>query len=242
MAIRLNVIIVHSPPPLAGAQQLAESLVGELIGRPGIDVALVSSLDGISADSTDALTLESISGDVAVLDWRSPADLMHALAALQFIGSRAPHANDPSSDEPPAGTRKIYAFDLQTQVDAKQLCSDLQALLASRRVQTFTIGVSDAGLGVSDAGLGVSDAGLGVSDAGFEQATKQPHTIGSAVHQWGSQASSETAPTDHSGSQADSATRSAGASRVTSPAASPTPNDRAIDLDALVDQLDLLDP
>ncbi len=235
MAIRLNVIIVHSPPPLAGAQQLAESLVGELIGRPGIDVALVSSLDGISADSTDALTLESISGDVAVLDWRSPADLMHALAALQFIGSRAPHANDPSSDEPPAGTRKIYAFDLQTQVDAKQLCSDLQALLASRRVQTFTIGVSDAK-------LGVSDTGLGVSDAGFEQATKQPHTIGSAVHQWGSQASSETAPTDHSGSQADSATRSAGASRVTSPAASPTPNDRAIDLDALVDQLDLLDP
>jgi hypothetical protein len=160
---------------------------------------------------------------------------MHALAALQFIGSRAPHANDPSSDEPPAGTRKIYAFDLQTQVDAKQLCSDLQALLASRRVQTFTIGVSDAK-------LGVSDTGLGVSDAGFEQATKQPHTIGSAVHQWGSQASSETAPTDHSGSQADSATRSAGASRVTSPAASPTPNDRAIDLDALVDQLDLLDP
>jgi hypothetical protein len=241
MAIRLNVIIVHSPPAIPGAQQLAESLVGELIGRPGIDVALVESLSGISESSTDALTLESITGDVAVLDWRSPADLVQALAALQFVGTRAPHANDPGGNDPsandPGGSdpqreeavlmgRKIYAFDLQTHTDAKQLCNDLQALLATRRVQTFAIGGRDSGA---------------------SPAAEQPDAVGTTVRKPITRAARNEQPSDQANPPADAPDDAAVASPVESRAASSqssatASNTTSIDLDALVDELDLLDP
>ena len=35
MAVRLSVVMVHSPPPSAGAARLAEAIVGELIGTAG---------------------------------------------------------------------------------------------------------------------------------------------------------------------------------------------------------------
>ena len=57
MAVRLSVIMVHSPPPTSTAQQLAQGVVGELIGLPGIDLTLVEPLDRLQATSTDRLTL-----------------------------------------------------------------------------------------------------------------------------------------------------------------------------------------
>ncbi len=75
MAIRLSVIMVHAPPT-AGAERTAQSVVGELIGLNGIDLTLVGPLAQLDETSTDRLTLASLSGDVAVLDWQRPEEIV----------------------------------------------------------------------------------------------------------------------------------------------------------------------
>ena len=139
MAVRLNVIMVHSPPASANASQLSEAVVGEIIGRPGIDMTLIGRLDRMSPNSTDRLTLDSITGDAAVLDWRSPQDLMKTLQSIGFDGVRAVHSADRDGTPLPNG-RKIYAFDLTRFSDPADVCQSLMKLLSDRQVRTFTLG------------------------------------------------------------------------------------------------------
>ena len=138
MAVRLTVIMVHSPPATASAQRIAESAVGEIIGRPGIDLTLVGPPNQIEPSSTDRLTLDSITGDAAVMDWRTPDDLIAALGEVGFMGARARHADDPGVVATP-GQRRIYAFDLNQVTDAKDLCQALNKLLADRQVKTVSL-------------------------------------------------------------------------------------------------------
>ena len=72
MAVRLSVVMVHSAPATPSAERVAQGVVGELIGLSGIDLVLVGPLDSLSESSTDRLTLSSIGGDIAMLDWRMP--------------------------------------------------------------------------------------------------------------------------------------------------------------------------
>lgn len=139
MAVRLNVIMVHSPPPSASAQRLNESVVGELIGLAGIDLALVGPLSSMPDSSTDRLTLESIDGDVAVLDWQTAADTLGALDAIGFTGRRAPHQHDPEAAAVVQG-RRVYAFDLRRFDEALEVCGALTELKASRQIRTVTLG------------------------------------------------------------------------------------------------------
>ena len=123
MAVRLSVVMVHSPPVSAlqvtedepsnraTAQQLAEAVVGELIGLNGIDVTLVGPIAQLAPASTDRLTLESLTGDVAVLAWQCASETMAALAGIDFQGERSPHAHDRDVALPAARIRRIYAFD-----------------------------------------------------------------------------------------------------------------------------------
>ena len=144
MAARLNVIMVHSPPATATAQRISESIVGELIGRPGIDVMLVGPLDQIHEGTTDQLSLESITSDVAVLDWRSPSELIQVLDSIGFAGSRWPHRHDsvPDSATPAGSPRKIFAYNLNEFTDAAELCAALAELLANRQVTTYSLASS----------------------------------------------------------------------------------------------------
>ena len=140
MAVRLNVIMNHSPPPAGAAQQLGEAIIGELIGRPGIDLTLVGPFSGLPDGSTDRLRLESIAGDVAVLDWQSPEEIVSSLATIGFLGGRTPHPGDP--DPPPVRppTRRIYVFDLRRYRGAEAVGSHLAELLAGRQTRTFSLG------------------------------------------------------------------------------------------------------
>ena len=138
MAVRLSVVMVHTPPPEAGASQLAEAIVGELIGMPEIDLTLVGNLVKISTDSTDLLSLETLTGDIAALDWQPPAGIVAALGELGFKGSRTPHPDDPAA--PPAEpSRRIYAFDLNQFSDARSVCDAVAELKQQRQVRTFTL-------------------------------------------------------------------------------------------------------
>ncbi|QDT13222.1 hypothetical protein [Planctomycetes bacterium K23_9] len=229
MAVRLNVIMVHSPPAKAGAQQLAEDVVGELIGRPGIDVTLVGSLDQAAATSTDMLTMESISSDVAVLDWRSPEQLMETLAKIEFGGDRCRHAEDQEAAPSRPGSRKIYAFDLRRFSDAKLLCTSLQSLLATRQIKTVSIGGLGTALVSSGQSAGDTPESVSVRQSAASPATSVPEQV--SGDQNGHQAGVPIEPKDH-GIAPDSPNDRRGKSSGKPP----------VDLDDLVDQLDLLDP
>jgi hypothetical protein len=140
MAVRLTVIMIESAPPTAAAGRLAEDIVGHLIGRPGIDLTLVRSISGLQPDSTDQLTLESVTGDVAVLDWNSAESIVDSLHQLGFSGSRSPHRFDSQVAASPIAEPRIYAFDLRQFSDATRLTKALDALRSERQVRTFSIG------------------------------------------------------------------------------------------------------
>ncbi len=216
MAVRLSVIMIHTPPATASAQQLSEAIIGELIGRPGIDMTLVGRLSELGDGSTDRLTLESLAGDVAVLDWQSPEEIVTALAGIGFDGERSPHPDDPDPAPVAPPTRRIYAFDLRRFDRAGALCEAVLQLLASRQVRTFALGTPP------------SMAAPTQSTPAQNQAAGRP----SGATRSGAKLEPRQRPT-----RPDVAEPRQSAS----PTTGSTGNTR-VDLDALVDELDQIDP
>ncbi|MCG8652584.1 MAG: hypothetical protein MI861_22275, partial [Pirellulales bacterium] len=93
----------------------------------------------IAEGSTDRLTLESLTGDVAVLDWGPPGEIVERLARLGFEGVRAPHGADPEAPQPASAARRIYAFDLNTFQQAGALCEAVVRLKTIRQTRTFSL-------------------------------------------------------------------------------------------------------
>jgi hypothetical protein len=150
MAARLSVVLVQSRPAAiasrgrsAGsprsADRILEQVVGALIGISGVDLTLVGPPEQLPESSTDRLTLEKLSGDLAVLDWQTPADIMGSLAAIDFEGQRVPHARDAEAALPSGGGRRIYAFDMNQFATAEEVVDAILALKASRQVRTFSL-------------------------------------------------------------------------------------------------------
>jgi hypothetical protein len=138
MAVRLSVIMVNSAPHRATAQRVAEAVVGELIGLAGIDLVLVDRLEQIQPTSSDFLTLDSLTGDVAVLDWQAAEATVATLNRLGFPGHRARHAHDLAATSA-VNSRRIYAYDLNEFDGAPRVVSALGELLSSRQIRTFTL-------------------------------------------------------------------------------------------------------
>ncbi len=136
--MRLPVILVQNAP--AGEAAYAESLVGNLIGRPGLDLTLVDRFDAITPDSTDWMTLEGITVPSAVLDWKSPAAMMESLARIRVLGTRAPHQLD-RDFEPVPGTspRRLFLFDLTRHRNAEAIMAELNRIRQSLSVKTFSL-------------------------------------------------------------------------------------------------------
>ncbi len=247
MAVRLSVVMVHTPPPSAGASQLAEAIVGELIGMHEIDLTLVGNLPNISHESTDLLSLESLSGDVAVLDWQPPTGIVSALAELGFEGSRTPHTHDPQAPAAAEPTRRIYAFDLNQFPDACSLCAAVGDLKAKRQVRTFSLSslaaVPTPPGAVSPKTTGaVSPKTTGaVSPKTLSPKTLSPKTTAPA-------APKATAPAAPKKSQKPDSPHPAGSlppsgTRGSLPGPPPAARTRdSLDLDELLDRLDELDP
>lgn len=123
---------------------MSEEIVGQLIGAEGIDLTLIGALPGLAETSTDRLSLESLSGDVAVLDWQTPDAVVTGLSSAGFRGQRAPHPHDTEAEMPPPGIRRVYLFDLHRFRDAGELVGALRQLNARRQVRTFSIGFGGA--------------------------------------------------------------------------------------------------
>lgn len=246
MAVRLSVVMVQSTPPTPNAERVAEAIVGELIGLSGIDLTLVEPLDQLGTASTDHLTLSSLSGDIAVLDWQTPEQTDRAFSRLGIEGKRAPHPHDAAAAASPQTQRKFYLFDLNAFEDAKAVLTALQELNASRSVRTFSLGLGrtsntqlpvagptsktttnmneQAGSGISGATRPGAESATGRSEetgasAAFESSDKTPGSV-SASTSGRRTVDQTTAASSHHSSGADS----------------------DLDLDELIDQLDQLDP
>ena len=234
MAVRLCVVMVHSPPPSAkvvvsagggSAEQFAEGVIGELIGLSGVDVTLVGPIAHLAETSTDRLTLGSLSGDVAVLDWQSPSDIMSALESIGFEGQRAAHPADRDAPRSESNVRRVYAFDLNAFSQSKRVVAALTELKSSRQVRTFTLGP------------------LPLAPATTPQ---PPHTTSVATSESVASVAAES-PTNDGSLDRPSARQDSPAGHAASPisgaaASQQTPGGEKLDLDDLLDQLDDLDP
>ncbi|MFK8112234.1 MAG: hypothetical protein AB8B91_08520 [Rubripirellula sp.] len=219
MAVRLPVVFVHATPPSASAQRKADEIVGELIGRAGIDLTLVGPLAGLSEQTTDRLTLDALVGDVAVLDWQTPEQIHESLNGIEFDGRRARHRDDPGAPEPNVevkSRRRIYAFDMNAVPSAAHAIESLEKLKADQQVRTFSLDAlapkpSDGA--AKRVALPIAKQTQESAKNGFGTTTPSNHQE-SAPHLKNSDSPSKVAPT----------------------------GEQALDLDDLLDQLDDLDP
>lgn len=129
---------------------MTEEVVGQLIGAAGIDLTLIGPLSSLAETSTDRLTLESLAGDVAALDWQSPEAIMQGLASVNFHAQRAAHPHDGEAPKKQSGIRQVYAFDMSRFRGPGELIKALTDLNGRRQVRTFSIGLGDSlGVGIT---------------------------------------------------------------------------------------------
>lgn len=72
MPHRLTVVVSQSRSQNPKKRALEEAIVGELLGRPGVDVTVVPHLYDLKADGTGMLCLSGIGGDVVFCSWLYP--------------------------------------------------------------------------------------------------------------------------------------------------------------------------
>ncbi|EMI16686.1 hypothetical protein RMSM_06383 [Rhodopirellula maiorica SM1] len=196
-----------------------DAVLGELLGLPEIDLTLVNRLESVSIASTDHLTLESISGDVVVLDWQTASQTTQALQAIGIDAVRWPHPDDPDAvADPTQRSRRIYAFDLRQFADAKRLRESVLRLHASKQVKTFSLS------------LGTSSPAVTPQSTSAPQRTTEPQTPSSLPP-----LSGDVSP----GKRTEAAGADDKVGSVTPSVTRPATSDR---LDSLVDQLDDFDP
>lgn len=138
MTVRLNVLLIQSPRMSALQSDLSAELAVQLMGIPGIDLSIASSLDPGQIGNTDRLMIESLQHDLVVVDWRPVQASQRALHQLGIGGSRAPH---PLDSEPPAPTagRRFYLVDLRAGHTATAVAEALHQLLENRRIVTVPL-------------------------------------------------------------------------------------------------------
>lgn len=201
---------------------MVEDIVGNLIGTEGLDLVLIGEPARLSATSTDRLTLETLSGDVAVLDWKCPEEITRELDRIPFAVQRARHPHDPAApNRSEVATRGMYAFDLNRFGSSRELISALQDLNARRGVRIFSLGLPD-------------------SAPASAQPNHAPRTRDGTSLDATSGSGISGNPTSGNGSR----DQSGGLLSVSSAKRAPTAGSSGdpLDLDDLIDQLDKADP
>lgn len=230
MAVRLAVIVIQTAPAGDTGKYLVESVIGELLGRPGIDVTLIRRLDNLDAESTDRITLESHAGDAAVLDWQAPEATVATLAKVGFDGVRAPHDHDPHPVSASAPGRRIYAFDLRKFEGATEVREAVEQLLARRRVRTFSLD------GLGGPSRSPDSDGTPQQDS-HQDVLPKPGTASPVAPRSPISTSARAQFRQQADGSSDDGTR-----ETDSDGDSKDSDASSTDLDALLDQLDELDP
>jgi len=140
MAKRLPVVMIQSRPPHSLGEKLADELVGTLIGSSGMDLMLVDPLISLAEEAMDRLTLESLEGDVVLLDWKSVEQVVGEWRQLGLAGVRSPHQLDSNAESAPLGSRRLYVINLCDVTSLDQVTSVLRQIQAAGQVKTFALG------------------------------------------------------------------------------------------------------
>ncbi|PHQ32661.1 hypothetical protein [Rhodopirellula bahusiensis] len=146
MAVRLNVIVLRPTGEHRHFDPACDDAVGQLLGRPGLDLVLLDRIPGPDESGTERLAVESIAGDVACVSWTDAEQVSEPLGLLSKRVARVPHRRDEDAapiqnDEPIA---KLYHFDMRRDGASQTILADLQALLATRQTPMFQIGGGSA--------------------------------------------------------------------------------------------------
>jgi len=118
---------------------IVAEIVIQLLGRPGIDLAMVKSLESDEEHSTDRLMLSSLESDLAIVDWRSAEQTLASLATLGVDVCRAPFALDPAPSAVAPGVRRVYVIDLRNAFKPDEVVEALMTLLKQRQVVTVSL-------------------------------------------------------------------------------------------------------
>ncbi|MEM9644030.1 MAG: hypothetical protein AAF989_03460 [Planctomycetota bacterium] len=217
-------MMVQRPAPNAGARELFESLVGQLIGRAGFDLILVDPPHRWSLESTDRLTIESLQGDLAALDWQDAGEMQNELKQFLPKLRRCPHEGDRDAAAPRMGDQRLYAVNLSNFAASDNVLRVLDGILESRQTKTF----------------GLTNPSIkGAAGTGGSPTIAQPLSGGPSKPTPDLPSDSVSKPSASAGPKPP--LPSTNAHRPNGPQLSPGPS-LELDLDDLVDQLDDLDP
>ncbi|MEQ8836042.1 MAG: ferredoxin family protein, partial [Lacipirellulaceae bacterium] len=72
MPARLNVVVSQSRSQNPKKRAIEERIVGELLGSPGIDVAVVPHLYDLKSDGPGILSLSGMTGNIVLCSWLYP--------------------------------------------------------------------------------------------------------------------------------------------------------------------------
>jgi hypothetical protein len=142
MAVRLNVIVLRPTGEHRHFDPACDDAVGQLLGRPGLDLVLLDRIPGPDESGTERLAVESIAGDVACVAWTDAEQVSGPLGLLGKRVARVPHRRDVDAEPVQANEpiAKLYHFDMRREGASQTILADLQTLLATRQTPTFQIG------------------------------------------------------------------------------------------------------
>lgn len=136
MAVRLSVLILKPSPEFQGR---FENIVGELLGRPGLDVVMLERIPAADEGATESLALEGLSPPIACLTWHEFDKVQHDLAAAGYPLSRCRHADDPAGESSNANQAAAYFFDLRPASVHDSILDKLRTLRDRLNVTTFSL-------------------------------------------------------------------------------------------------------
>jgi hypothetical protein len=141
VSVRLNVVIVQSPTMTNLQVGIVADIVIQLIGQPGIDVAMVATLETNEEHSTDRLMLSGIENDLVVIDWCPAERMQESLRRAGLHTLRTAHSLDPQGEPAQAGQRRLYIVDLRQGFTAPEVVQAMLQLLRDRQIVAIPIGL-----------------------------------------------------------------------------------------------------
>lgn len=150
MAVRMNVLVLRPPGNGSKYHNQFDDVIGQLLGRPGLDVTLLERLPRPDESTTERLALESLGGHIACLAWGEPDQILADLDAAGKPMMRRAHKHDRQvppngvSQESESVAGRLFYFDMR-RADANQTIFDeLQELLSTLQTPMFQIGGAGA--------------------------------------------------------------------------------------------------
>jgi hypothetical protein len=116
---------------------LEESLVAELMMRPGFDATMIGPLPRIRPDDTDFLCVSSFNHSLAILTWLPLEDLKHHWLRLGLLGKVV--SRNERAQTSIAPSQRIYHLQLSPGSNVQQIVAELDEILSDRRVKTVSI-------------------------------------------------------------------------------------------------------